>query len=407
MKMVYEQFSGNKFDELPPKSGKGRVKAIHYIQSFDPKDKISPELAHQIGRTFARKAFGDNCQIVIATHIDKEHIHNHFIINAYGIDGKKFNDNLTTRKNLREISDRVCLAFGIKPIEPKQGVSQNIEYNEWEHKQHGTSWKEKIRCEIDRLVGWVKNVDELLTKLEHLGYTVKRGKYISVKAPDQQRAVRLKTLGEDYTVEQLASRIMWRDVGAGLNNPCERSALRDKYSETIGNVQEVNASHPTLEQLGTLLTVINRDNLQSIGELAGKIEQIKFELEKSRQEVNTMETKCNLLRSLATQAAEYFALMDKPSLTAEEQLRAGMYKETLSQQNIESTSDYEYLKGVIADVEQKAAPVKAHYKKCAVLLKEYSDIAETYNQISQGDYISKLIEQQQKQEASHKKPQKR
>ena len=99
--------------------------------------------------------------------------------------------------------------------------------------------------------------------------------------------------------------------------------------------------------------------------------------------------------------------MDKPSLTAEEQLRAGMYKETLSQQNIESTSDYEYLKGVIADVEQKASPVKAHYSKCAVLLKEYSDIAETYNQISQGDYISKLIEQQQTQGASHRKPQSR
>ena len=55
MKIVYEQFSGYKFDEPLPKSGKGRVKAIHYIQSFDPKDKISPELAHQIGRTFAHQ----------------------------------------------------------------------------------------------------------------------------------------------------------------------------------------------------------------------------------------------------------------------------------------------------------------------------------------------------------------
>ncbi len=76
MKLVYEQFSGYKFDEPPLKQGKGRVKAIHYIQSFDPKDNISPELAHKIGRTFARKAFGDNCQLVIATHLDKDHIHN-------------------------------------------------------------------------------------------------------------------------------------------------------------------------------------------------------------------------------------------------------------------------------------------------------------------------------------------
>ena len=403
MKMVYEQFSGNKFDEPLPKSGKGRVKAIHYIQSFDPKDKISPELAHQIGRTFARKAFGDNCQIVIATHVDKEHIHTHFIINTYGIDGRKFNDNLATRKNLREISDRVCLAFGIKPIEPKQGAS-GIDHSEWEHKQRGPSWKEKIRSEIDRLVGWVKNVDELLAELEMLGYTIKHGKYISIKAPDQQRAVRLKTLGEDYMVEQLASRILWRDVGSGINNPCEKSALRDKYSETIDGVQAVNAYHPTLEQLGTLLTVINRDNLQSIGELEGKIEQIKFELEKSRMEVNTMETKCNLLKSLAAQAEEYFSLMDKPSLTAEEQLRVEMYRKTLAQKNIESRSDLDYLNGVIVETKQKAAPIKAHYNKCAALLKEYSDISETYNKISQGDYISKLIEQQRKQDVPQTRP---
>ncbi len=236
MKMVYERFSGKSFDEPIPKSGKGRVKAIHYIQSFDPKDNISPELAHRIGKAFALKVFGKDSQVVIATHVDKEHIHTHFIVNTYGVDGHKFNDNKETLRKIREESDRVCLAFGIKPIESKLGVSQNIDYNEWEHKRRGSSWKEKIRREIDRLVGWVKNVDELLAELEHLGYTIKRGKYISVKAPDQQRAVRIKTLGENYTVEQLASRILWRDVGAGLSNPCEKSALRDKYSETIGSV---------------------------------------------------------------------------------------------------------------------------------------------------------------------------
>ena len=403
MKLVYEQFSGNKFDEPPPKQGKGKVKAIHYIQSFDPKDNISPELAHRIGKVFALKVFGKDSQVVIATHIDKEHIHTHFIVNAYGVDGHKFNDNKETLRKIREESDRVCLAFGIKPIEPKHG-SSGIDHSEWEHKRRGTSWKEKIRNEIDRLVGWVKNIDELLAELELLGYTVKHGKYISVKTPNQQRAVRLKTLGNDYTVESLASRILWRDVGAGLNNPCEKSALRDKYLETISNVQEVNTSHPTLEQLGTLLTVINRDNLRTIGELDGKIEQIKFELEKSRMEVNTMETKCNLLRSLAAKAEEYFALTDKPSLNAEEQLRLEMYRETLAQKNIVSCSDLDYLKGVIADAEEKSAPVKAHYNKCASLLKEYSDISETYNEISQGDYISKLIEQERKQDVLQTRP---
>ena len=118
MKMVYEQFSGKRFDEPLPLAGKGRVKAIHYIQSFDPKDNITPEEAHRVAKAFARKTFGDNCQIVIATHCDKNHIHNHFILNTYGIDGKKFNDNQKTLNIIKEYSDRVCLAFGIQPTSP-------------------------------------------------------------------------------------------------------------------------------------------------------------------------------------------------------------------------------------------------------------------------------------------------
>ena len=349
------------------------MKAIHYIQSFDPKDNISPELAHRIGRTLARKAFGENCQVVIATHLDKGHLHNHIIINTYGIDGIKFNANKKTLDTIKEISDRVCLAFGIQPYDKSKGKSKTIEYNEWEHKRRGTSWKEKIRAEIDRIIGYVKNVDELLAELEMLGYTIKRGKYISVKAPEQQRAVRLKTLGEDYTHENLASRILWRDVGAGISNPCKYSEIRKRYNSTINELGQTTNTLPDVFKLSAQLTIINRDNLRSIGELEGKIEQLKLELEKSRQEVNTMETKCNQLRSLAVQAEEYFSLMDKQSLTAEEQLRAKIYEETLTRNNVQSRSDFDFLKGVIAETEQKATPIREHYKKCTDLFREYSD----------------------------------
>ena len=125
MKWVYEHFSGEKYNAPLPKQGKGSVKAIHYIQSFDPKDNISPELAHQIARSFARKAFGDNCQVVIATHVDKQHVHSH-IINAYGINGRKFNDNQATLKQIREHSDRVSLAFGKKQLTRSAGQGTTL-----------------------------------------------------------------------------------------------------------------------------------------------------------------------------------------------------------------------------------------------------------------------------------------
>ena len=95
----------------------------------------------------------------------------------------------------------------------------------------------------------------------------------------------------------------------------------------------------------------------------------------------------------------YFALAEKSQITAEEQLHAEMYRETLAKQNIESTSDYDYLKTVVVETEQKAEPIRAQYNRCTALLQEYSDISATYNEITQGDYISKLIEQQQKQDA--------
>ncbi len=81
-----------------------------------------------------------------------------------------------------------------------------------------------------------------------------------------------------------------------------------------------------------------------------------------------------------------------------------MYKETLAKQNIECTSDYENLKDAIIETEQKAAPVREQYNKCAALLKECSDIFDTYNEITQGDYISKLVELQRKQDVPKTRP---
>ena len=411
MKTVYEHFSGEKFNAPLPEKGKGSVKAIHYIQSFDPKDNISPELAHQIARTFARKAFGDNCQVVIATHVDKKHVHSHIIINTYGIDGRKFNDNQKTLKQIREISDRVCLAFGIKPIETKNGVSQNVAYNEWEHKKRGTSWKEKIRLEIDRLILKVKNIDELLAELEMLGYTIKRGKYISIKAPEQQRAVRLKTLGEDYTPESLASRILWKDVGSGVSLLGEPSELRDRYISTIDEIERLALEGRKIQRkrdtfapyspqnyldvykLSAQLTIINRDNLHSIGEVEGKIDQLRKEVEKARQELNALISKQDTLIGLAEQAEEYFSLLDKPNRTPAEELRIKMYRTVLESNNIRNRSDYDYLKKVNSEAEQKAAPLKKHFEKCRQLYELYSEIAKTYHEISQGDYISRLVEE--------------
>lgn len=79
MKFIYENFTHHKFNEPVPENGKARVKLLHYVQSFSPDDNVDPALAHRIGLSLLRKAFGDNVQAVVATHVDKAHIHNHII----------------------------------------------------------------------------------------------------------------------------------------------------------------------------------------------------------------------------------------------------------------------------------------------------------------------------------------
>ena len=416
MKMVYEHFSGKKYNEPPPLNGKGRVKAIHYIQSFDPQDNISPEEAHRISKAFARKTFGDDCQIVIATHCDKNHVHSHFILNSYSLSGKKFYDNQTTLNKIKEYSDRVCLAFGIQPYDKSKGKGKTMAYNEWEHKQHGTSWKQRIRLEIDRLISSVKNIDELLYELELLGYTVKRGKYISIKAEGQQRFVRCKTLGEDYTEESLISRIRWRDVGANVTLTGEPAPIRDDYISTINDVSQLARNGRKIQRkrdnsaiyspendmdvykLSAQLTIINRDNIHSIGEIEGKIENLKATYENTRQELNNLLSEQDRLNSLVESADNFYELLEKSSLSISEKLRLNICRQTMQKNGINSGGDFERLKQLQSDTKQKISALNSNFENCKKLYDVYTDIAKTYHEISKGDYISRLMEEKKRQE---------
>ncbi len=394
MRTVYEHFSGYKFNEPIPLKGKGRVKAIHYIQSFDPADNVSPELAHKIAKAFARKTFGDDCQIVIATHCDKSHIHNHYIINTYSLTGEKFNANKKTLDRIKEYSDRVCLAFGVQPYDKSKGKGKTVMYNEWENKRRGTSWKEKIRNEIDSLICSVNNIDELLSALEAKGYTIKRGKYISVKAPEQQRAVRLKTLGDDYSEENLSSRILWKDVGAN-------SELQSCFNSAIKNNLDVY-------KLSAQLAIINSDNIHSIGELDGKIQKLKIEYENARREFNKLSEKLSQFEAVEKQVGGYFDLLEKSELSEAEQLQLKMYGSIAERCNIHSRDELQRVKNLRKDTSERVEQLSEQMKKCKQAYDIYADIADTYKKISKGDYISNLIaekkrEDEQKKNVIHKK----
>jgi archaellum component FlaC len=357
---------------------------------------------------------------VIATHTDRGHIHSHILVNTYTLTGRKLNANKTTLDRVKEYSDRVCLAFGIQPYDKSKGKGKTVSHHEWEKRRQGTSWKQKLRAEIDSLIGSVKNLDELLYELELKGYDVKKGKYISLKAPGQQRFIRTKTLGEEYTAENLSSRILWGDFGSGAVLKDEPSPLRECYETVIGQVivlaaekkkipHRISSTEPyspgndlDVHRLSAQLTIISRDHIRSIGELEGKIETAKASYEQAMRTLNIMTTEQERLSSLIHQAEIYFDLSGKTDLTDMEQLRLTVSRQSVLNNGIAGRADLDRLRAQMQENEKQIASLKETLRKCQQTYTVYADIAKTYREISQGDYIFKLVEEERKRQAAEK-----
>ena len=415
MRLVYDQFAKDHFNSPPPLQGKGSVKAIHYIQSFAPDDDVTPELAHKIAKAFLRKAFGDDVQAVIATHVDKDHLHSHIIINYYSLSGKKYYANRKSLKRIREISDGVCKAFGIEIHPNLTGKGKSINHKEWEHRKNGTSWKQQIRDEIDKLIPSVNSLDELLQVLEERGYEVKRGKYISIKAPGQQRFVRTKTLGEEYTKDSLNTRIIYREVGTGTTpSQNNQTKLSEAYAVILHNVRIladqrkkvprkriVTAAYSVendldVYRLSAQLSVISKDNIRSIGDLEGRISKLRIEYEKQRQEINEHIEEYNRMVSLLEQEQLFKDLSAKDKLSDAEQLQLTVCRQALAQNDIHSPADVDNLREKARHLGIKISALKENLEGCRKRYDVYSDIAKTYGEISKGDYISDLVEEEKR-----------
>lgn len=178
------------------------VIAYQIRQSFKP-GEITPELANKIGYDLALKFTKGNHGFIVATHIDKSHIHNHIIYNSTSLDcTKKFRDFLGSGKAVRKISDRLCLENGLSIIEnPKRGKSH---YGKWLGDKKPITNSEKLRNTIDEILSKKpSDFDNFLLQMEQAGYSVKQGKYLAFKNNDQKKFIRLRSLGEGYTEEEI------------------------------------------------------------------------------------------------------------------------------------------------------------------------------------------------------------
>ena len=212
---------------------KGTNLGRHLIQAFQP-GEVTPEQAHEIGMELAKEILGGKYEFVLTTHIDKDHVHNHLIFNAVSFaDHRHYHSNKRSYHYIRRTSDRLCKEHGLSVIIPGQDKGKS--YIEHQATQNGTSYKAKLKAAIDRLLPACSDLEELLRRLQREGYEIKRGKYISARAPDQERFTRLKTLGVDYTEEALAARIAGRPRAS--HQPKQRSGKISLLIDIQNNIK--------------------------------------------------------------------------------------------------------------------------------------------------------------------------
>jgi len=185
----------------------GGRQGYHLIQSFAP-GEVTAETAFSIAQEYVRQYLSDRYEAVFAIHEDKDHVHAHIIWNAVSfVDGLKYHaDNREYPDRIRHISDDLCRAHGLSVIEPQ---GKGLHYTEHMAQQQGNpTIRGQIRTEIDEIIGQSYNLTVFWENLRKQGYSVRRGKYISIRSLYSSRSIRLESLGPEYTESGIQSRIM-------------------------------------------------------------------------------------------------------------------------------------------------------------------------------------------------------
>ena len=272
---------------------RGNNLAHHLIQSFAP-GEVDYQKAHEIGKQLADAVTKGQYEYVLTTHIDKGHVHNHIIFCSVNfVDYHKYNSNERSYYGIRNMSDRLCRENGLSVVAPQKG-GKGKSYAEYLAEKTGTSWKGKLKTAVDGLIPQVSSFEELLSRLQAAGYEIKPGKYVSCRAPGQERFTRLKTLGADYTEEAIRERIEGRrtraakapkrETGVSLLIDIENSI---KAAQSRGYEQWAKIHN--LKQAAKTLNFLTEHQISRYEDLTAKITEIQTESDKAGDALKEVE----------------------------------------------------------------------------------------------------------------------
>ncbi len=198
--MMNTKLSYNKMD--------GRL-AFHAVQSFKP-GELTPDECHKLGIQLAKQMWGNRFEVVVSTHLDKKHLHNHFVVNSVSwVDGKKYDNKKADIDHFREINDAICKEHGLNVIDKPSGKAMN--YGEWNaEKNDGIYFRKIIRYDVDSVLSYARDPDQFVEGLEAMGYEVDLSKtHWTLKHPQAKRPIRFYKLSKDgrYDKEHILNQL--------------------------------------------------------------------------------------------------------------------------------------------------------------------------------------------------------
>ncbi|MBO4845881.1 MAG: relaxase/mobilization nuclease domain-containing protein [Lachnospiraceae bacterium] len=275
-------------------TGEGSIKALHLIQSFVP-GEVDPATAHEIGRQLVMEFTRASHEFVLATHIDKDHIHNHAVINNVSfVDHHKFRQPPGTLDRLQSISDRLCAMHGLYVMDDPQNQSDT--YPKEQH--YPLTHRKILKDKIDALIPGVTSIDELFDKLANDGYDIK-GSFpsYSFKSESAKLYTNISDLGERYTTDALISRI-----GVSLPDSAENPGILKDLSDRLQMIKEGKKKDTVSPALIKRLTVaydfLSSHCITTMSELKKTKESLTESVKDKHDRIHEMEKEIDRLKSI-------------------------------------------------------------------------------------------------------------
>ena len=401
MKFGFEMFSGERFFKKSIKfdtaeSEKQKIRLHHYIQSFKP-GEVTPDEAHQIGVEWAERAFGKKAVVLCATHTDRGHIHNHFAVCPYDMDGKHWHANKESLRRCKAISDEIAIAHGLEIIEhPKK--SYNHKYGEYKMRKEGKSWKQKLCDDIDEAImkESVGSVDDLLEELQKQGYGIRRGKYISIKVRQNRKPIRSYRLGDGYALEHLQFRIEHKNMEMPMSEALKYSGIQREYALCIRQIQIQLYRRPEAERLhfatyreversSRLLFYLRDNKIHSADDFRKAVSDVEEKVEKLKAEKDSLTKKIADEEKLIGNIPKYLEILKRRPLFPKDISELAKYN-YLKDAGITSLEDSEKHRLMLANMKSRLEEVDGKIREAVSEKKTVSDFYALYENQMKSDY---------------------